>query len=333
MNIARRAENELLGNLGRCLLFFTICLGGASPAWAGSKLINVQGKLTDSNNNPISSATYVTFVLYTSSAGGAGIWSSGPQLITPTNGAFNATIGNGITLDTVPFNTAYYLAMQVGSPTPVELSPRQLLGASAYALGSLGNFNVQGNLTSSGSITTNGNIVGNALIIPAIVSASTNPIAINGNFNFTSSTNGIVGVVDGSDAPDGNVGKFITSLGTNVSIAGNGVWTTIASITLTPGDWDLSATYDIYPNGADMGTYYNGMAVSLYPGYPGNTTTDHVQGDTQLCTNNGKYNTDLSMPKIRKSVSAATPIYLKGLVWVNSGVPLFTGRISARRVR
>ena len=115
MNIARRIKNILLKKFAKGLLFFLICTGGALPSWANSKLINVQGKLTDNNNNPISTQTNVTFVLYTSLTGGTSIWSE-PQLITPTNGVFNATIGNVVSLDSVTFNTSYYLAMQVREP-------------------------------------------------------------------------------------------------------------------------------------------------------------------------------------------------------------------------
>ena len=133
-------------------LVFSIFVA-AGPAWAGNKMLNVQGKLTNSSGTALSGTYTVTFRLYVNANDPIAIAvSSETQNVSVSSGSFNATIGSATSLDSIPFNKPYYLGMQVSGDSN-ELSPRQLLGASAYALGSLGDFNVKGNIISSGSVT------------------------------------------------------------------------------------------------------------------------------------------------------------------------------------
>src|SRR5438874_918630 len=143
------------------VLFAQMAIG---PAWAGNKLINVQGKITDNAGNPLSGQVTVTFRMYAnvSDPVGSALWTES-QGLTATNGQFNAALGSVTTLDPLPFNVPYYLGMQVAGDNN-ELAPRQLLGASAYALGSPGDFSVAhnvvvgGNSSVQGSATTNGDM-------------------------------------------------------------------------------------------------------------------------------------------------------------------------------
>jgi len=148
MKTVNRARNRRIGKLGAGLLFLLICGGVALPARAGIKQINVQGKLTDSSGNPLSNPT-VTFRLYTAtSPSSQALWSS-TMMVATTSGTFSTTLQDGTpSLDSITFNIPYYLGIQVGADT--EMTPRQLLGASAYSLGSLGDFNVGGNLSAVG---------------------------------------------------------------------------------------------------------------------------------------------------------------------------------------
>ncbi len=141
------------------------------PAWAGNKLINVQGKITDNTGKLLSGAITVTFRMYrnVNDPLGSAVWVES-QGFNAVNGLFNVTLGSTTSLDTLPFNTPYYLGMQVAGDAN-ELTPRQLLGASAYALGSLGDFNVKGNLVvnqnitvSSGAISLQGKDVASYLV-------------------------------------------------------------------------------------------------------------------------------------------------------------------------
>lgn len=142
------SRNYLIGGTLLVLLFNTVSV------WANSKFLNVQGKLTDSSGAPLTGSQTVTFRLYTSSTSGSAIWTESQSVILST-GLFNVTLGSVTALDSLPFTQAYYLGIQVAGDSD-ELSPRQPLGASAYAQGSLGDFNVGNNFVAGGSVTANG---------------------------------------------------------------------------------------------------------------------------------------------------------------------------------
>lgn len=147
MTISKRIL--LLGLLGLSIL----C---SKSVWASSKFINVQGKLTDTSGNPLTGSQTITFRLYTSSSAAvaSAIWTES-QTITLSTGLFNVALGTVTALDPLTFNQLYYLGIQVAGDAN-ELSPRQQLGASAYAQGSLGNFNVGNNLVIGGTTTIQG---------------------------------------------------------------------------------------------------------------------------------------------------------------------------------
>jgi len=132
-----------------------------------NKLIDVQGKLTNATGDPLSGTYGVTFRLYLNAYDpiASSTWTE-TQVITSVNGQFNVTLGNVNVLNSLAFTSPYYLGMQVAGD-PDELTPRQMLGASAYALGSLGDFNVQGNLQSNGQIS-------------AKISVSASSMSVNG---------------------------------------------------------------------------------------------------------------------------------------------------------
>src|SRR5947209_8051496 len=94
------------------------------PAWAGNKLINVQGKITDNAGNALSGPVTVTFRLYANmnDPAGSAVWSES-QGLTVANGQFSATLGNVAPLDPLPFNAPYYLGMQVVAGDSNEMTP------------------------------------------------------------------------------------------------------------------------------------------------------------------------------------------------------------------
>lgn len=171
----------------RIVSLIFMVFSAAEPAWAGSKLLNVQGKLTNSGGTALSGNYTITFRMYNNLTDpiGNAIWSES-QSVTVSSGLFNVTIGSATALDPITFNKPYYLGMQVTGDSN-ELSPRQLLGASAYALGALGNFNVQGNIVSSGSITAVGSVA--ASNITSTGSITANGTILASSFTMTSGTN------------------------------------------------------------------------------------------------------------------------------------------------
>ena len=125
--------------------------------WANSKFLNVQGLLTNSSGSPLTGTQTVTFRLYTSSTAsvGSAVWSESDSVSLST-GIFNLTLGSTTALDPLSFSQLYYLGIQVAGDSN-ELSPRQALGASAYAQGSMGAFNIGGQAVIVGTMTVQGN--------------------------------------------------------------------------------------------------------------------------------------------------------------------------------
>lgn len=228
-----KEEGEAMGILKRVLksqaarkmgvgtsLFLLWSVPGAGTSWAGSKLINVMGKLTDATGKPLGGSPVVTFRVYTSASApldqcnnpptsiGKCVWVES-QGIVMQEGLFNITLGNVASLDPLPFDKPYYLGMQVAGDNN-ELQPRQLLGASAYALGSLGDFHVRQNLSVNSNASVNGDVSANGNISATTISANTN-ISAKG----TISANGSM-VVNGKD-----VGSYLVPPGAIMLFAGN----------------------------------------------------------------------------------------------------------------
>ncbi len=142
----RRVFTNLL--VGVLLCLFSISL---LPAQTVPHLMNVQGKLTDSNGDAVADGSYmVTFSIYNVSSGGTALWSESITLTT-SGGLFNAVLGETNPIpDSLFTDSSLWLGLQVESDP--EMTPRQRLTTSPYA------FRVA-NVTDSTIWVKNGNIV------------------------------------------------------------------------------------------------------------------------------------------------------------------------------
>jgi len=231
------------------------------PLWAVSnKLINVQGKLIDSTGKPIAGPVTVTFRLYSNTTASSGtcpkvcgqastgcVWVES-QGLTAVNGLFNVTLGNVCPLDPIPFNTPYYLGMQLSGDAN-ELTPRQLLGASAYALGSLGDFNVAqtliANTVQASTLTVvNGlsvsSVQTNKLVLGDNKGATSNQIQLGDgkHFLYSTGTNGnqtVFGEGGGNfQFIDSNTGSSVFSVtGPQATVAGTLTANALSAPTIT----------------------------------------------------------------------------------------------------
>jgi hypothetical protein len=89
-----------------------------------------QGQLTDDAGAPLDGDVAVTFRLFTVETGGTPLWEE-TLTVTVDEGLFSVQLG-GITPLTLPFDTTYFLELQLQAE-PQPLSPRQPLAASPYA--------------------------------------------------------------------------------------------------------------------------------------------------------------------------------------------------------
>jgi hypothetical protein len=147
-------------------------------------------------------------------------------------------------------------------------------------------------------------------------------------------TNSQIGTTTNDNALSGYKGQYISSttlIGASVNDTGSTQFTNINSISLSPGDWDVSGVIMTSFSGV-TGTGFE-AAISAFSG---NTTTDQVLGDNHVQEFNGISGTTrvtLFVPTWRVSISSTTTIYLKFACTYSAGTPAGWGRISARRVR
>ncbi|HYM65290.1 MAG TPA: site-specific integrase, partial [Candidatus Sulfotelmatobacter sp.] len=125
----------------------TLAAGPTAPP----RVLSFQGRLTDSNDNPITSPTNLRFIIYDTLAatGSSRLWEEVDQVVPDGDGIFNVIMGNGsacngglppsspatgpcqIPQSLFANNAALYLGVTV-EWTP-ELTPRQQLATVAYA--------------------------------------------------------------------------------------------------------------------------------------------------------------------------------------------------------
>lgn len=360
MNTLERISTRWSRIWGSLCFLFLLSTFTPRLSWAGNKLINVQGLLTNSSGTPLTGTYAITFRLYAnfSDPVGSAIWTEN-QSVTVSSGNFNVSLGSVTALNSIQFNAPYYLGIQVAGDAN-ELSPRQTLGASAYAQGSLANFDIGGgvtvssNATVSGTVTVSSNVTvsGNmsvtgpvAISSNATVSGSltvSNNVLVNGNISFSPTTHGIVGTPTDDDAPAGNVGEFVQSAvvwPSTVSYNGANVLTDITSIYLSSGDWDVSGMV-IYVQNTATGNLNNGSNYydSGISSCAGNCWTGLNYGTT-IAENStaGAVTTGVilatTIPPLRVSLSSGTTEYLKSETYYTGGQPTCLGRIAARRSR
>lgn len=188
-----------------------------------------------------------------------------------------------------------------------------------------------GNAIFSNSTTITGNYFlfydgTNASSIGGTVTLST------GNLAFGTAGKGIVGTATNNSASAGNVGEYVESVQNGFSAYGGTTATNfnLASISLTAGDWDVSA----------MVTCYNVNAVGIVEVLIGisssSTFTDRHDGVnsslSDVILGNGFAGT-YSVPMFRVLLSGTTTIYLNSKLTFAAGTPQVGYRISARRVR
>ena len=114
------------------LIISNVVRAVAAPA-APSRLLTYQGHLLDAAGLPVADGAYpMTFSLWGAAMGGAQLWGPEAHTVTVTDGYFSLLLGTEISLDATHFTGDTYLEIAVGGET---LTPRQPLGAVAYALG------------------------------------------------------------------------------------------------------------------------------------------------------------------------------------------------------
>lgn len=146
---------------------------------------------------------------------------------------------------------------------------------------------------------------------------------------------GISGVTDASSAGSGLVGEMINSnISTYTNYSTTATYQAITSITLTPGDWDLSAFFTLSTNSSTVTTSANAMFVI-------STTSASASGATEgfniayipQAALLGASRQSGSINPYRVTISSSTTYYLNTQATFTLGNPQFVGNLRARRVR
>lgn len=140
---------------------------------------------------------------------------------------------------------------------------------------------------------------------------------------------GIKGRTNASDAEDGDVGEYVSSSTSNaapVSVTSSGTTVDVVSITLGPGDWDLSAS-NVF-SGNISGTTRARAAISMASA---TVSSDGFEADGTISTVAGAKLT-VSLQK-RIAVAVSTTVYLCAVMTGTFGAASCWGNLSARRRR
>lgn len=146
----------------------------------------------------------------------------------------------------------------------------------------------------------------------------------------TASSN-VVGTGAADSAPAGRIGEYVEALASAVSFPATTQYGDAASISLTPGDWDVDIVGYAVANGATMVSFGVGISTTS-----GNSSTGLVAGNNSLALltpSTAGGNTPFAIPRYRISLSATTTIYFKYVSSYSVATPTLNGRISARRAR
>jgi len=117
-----------------CFLIILTSIIFSSFARAIPNQFSVQGKLTDSEGNPIEGQTEIVFSIYTQASGGSNIWSKTHNMLI-SNGILNTFLvvtPNDLMDANGKLYNKYYLGIQVTGDS--EMTPRQELASAPFAI-------------------------------------------------------------------------------------------------------------------------------------------------------------------------------------------------------
>ena len=233
-----------------------------------------------------------------------------------------------------------------GLTTPLSIAQGGTSGATASAARSALTAAASGanaDITSLTGLTTALSVAqgGTASTTAAAARTALSAAASGANADITSMTaltainrtggTSIKGINTNTAAAAGDVGEYIESFAGPVSAPATNTYGDITSITLTAGDWDISAiASSIINTGVSVTSVQIGIGPASGTSGAGMSTGDN-QGYSVPPT--AQYLPTITIPPKRVLIASTTTYYLKMWMSYSSGTPQFQGRISARRVR
>ena len=125
------------------------------------------------------------------------------------------------------------------------------------------------------------------------------------------------------------VNDWLTVIQTSVVNLSNGIFVNCTSLSVPPGEWDMTGIFVFNINGSTS----SGVSAAAISTNSGNTTTDHVFPDNYAdVAFPPATNAFISIPNYRLVLTSTTTVYHKGNMTFSAGTPQIRGRLSARRV-
>lgn len=158
-------------------------------------------------------------------------------------------------------------------------------------------------------------------------------LSVSGTVAFAG---GVTGTQTNDSAATGRIGEYKESVVGLTNLPATTVVGDLTSLSLTAGDWDVTANVFFISNGATYTAIDLEIAITSTTG---NSTTGIVNGSNQAEFNPGAAFTiftsvSLCVPSFRVSLASTTTYYLKVYAGAYSaGTPQAAGRLSARRPR
>lgn len=161
----------------------------------------------------------------------------------------------------------------------------------------------------------------------ATAQVTTNP----GITNVPATRGQLPGTTTNDNACAGCVGEqFTTGAIASTNFPANSTMGDLGSITLTPGDWDLTAHLDATVNGATVTVVIMGISSTT-----GNSFTGLTQGDNQhnIIPPTAASDSSGTIAAYRVQPTTNTTYYLKYYAAYTVATPKAMGKLTARRMR
>lgn len=177
------------------------------------------------------------------------------------------------------------------------------------------------------------NTAGGTGIASWAIGTATN-ITATSNATLATLSNSTGVAIHGSNTNDsasaGYVGEVITGNQLNISFPTSTQFADGTSVSLTAGDWLLSATLGFDPNGSTTTHIYFGISSTT-----GNSTTGLTFGINELGITPTATNVEASgsIPVYRVSLASTTTYYLKVSATYSAGTPKYYANLTAHRIR
>jgi hypothetical protein len=165
-------------------------------------------------------------------------------------------------------------------------------------------------------------------------------ISVGGTNNFTVASGFVIsgvplvakGTATNDSATAGNVGEYVSAAVSSTNAPTSGQWGDLTSISLSAGDWDVALQANINDNG-DVSVTFVQVGVSSTSGNTQPSALGVNFARFSAASGSMPHDLALALPRVRFSLASITTVYFKASSTYSAALPLYSGIISARRIR